>query len=143
MNRAFTPLLLALTLALFPGCMSSKNTGPAGSRVPEPPAPDAITPPHITDSSQSSEAATAGGTVSFEATASDPRGTALTFAWSANIGALGTPDTRATTSRVTWTAPACSATGTSVIISTTRPRGLDEDGRHGRGAPPPHGAAAA
>ena len=51
MNRTLTPLLLALSLALFPGCTSSKNTGSARSSVPMPPAPDStvsrVTPPRL------------------------------------------------------------------------------------------------
>ncbi|MFE8597706.1 Kelch repeat-containing protein [Archangium violaceum] len=76
-------------------------------------------PPRIIHSSQSSATAAPGATVSFEVGARDPESTALAFAWSANTGVQGAPITGATTSRVSWTAPACAVTGTPTTLTAT------------------------
>jgi hypothetical protein len=75
--------------------------------------------PIISNVYQSSETATAGQVLTFEVAASDPEGSALTFAWSANTGLLGTPTTSATTSRILWTAPACAVAGTPTSVTST------------------------
>jgi N-acetylneuraminic acid mutarotase len=75
-------------------------------------------PPRITNLYQSASSTAPGQTVTFEVTALDPQSSTLTFAWSAP-GALGTPVNGASTSRVTWTAPACVSGGTPAVITAT------------------------
>lgn len=76
-------------------------------------------PPRILQALQSSQTAAPGDTLSFEVRARDPEDTALAFAWNANTGALGTPVTSATTSRVPWTAPTCAVTGMPTTVTAT------------------------
>ncbi|WP_071905191.1 kelch repeat-containing protein [Cystobacter ferrugineus] len=76
-------------------------------------------PPVIVRSFQSSLSIYAGQQVTFEAVASDPEGSALTFSWRANTGSMGTPFTTATDSRVSWTAPLCLSKGTSPVVSVS------------------------
>jgi hypothetical protein len=62
--------------------------------------------PQILGFSQSAESAVAGQTVTLWVLASDPEGTAVTFAWSAPRGTFGTPvDLGAGSQQVVWTAP--------------------------------------
>jgi hypothetical protein len=61
----------------------------------------------------------AGGVRALHAEAEDPGGSALRFTWTASDGALGTPRDTATTSDVTWTAPACGAPESPVAITVT------------------------
>jgi len=62
--------------------------------------------PQIASFSQSAESAVAGQTVTLWVLASDPEGTAVTFAWSAAVGTFGTPvDLSAGSEQVVWTAP--------------------------------------
>ncbi|WP_309894556.1 DUF4215 domain-containing protein [Archangium sp.] len=61
----------------------------------------------------------AGGNVTLGLKATDPRGSALTFSWTANIGTLSTPAHTATTSEVMWTAPQCVPAGASPTITAT------------------------
>ncbi|MDC0712194.1 DUF1566 domain-containing protein [Stigmatella sp. ncwal1] len=62
-------------------------------------------PPLFTHFYQSALSTTPGQTVAFEVTALDPQASALTFAWTANVGSLATAQDTASTSRVVWTAP--------------------------------------
>jgi alpha-tubulin suppressor-like RCC1 family protein len=62
--------------------------------------------PVITGTFQSSMTVAPGAAVLLGATAMDPEGQPLSFAWSSPTGALGTPTTTPTASDVAWTAPA-------------------------------------
>ncbi len=75
--------------------------------------------PIINHAYASSETATSGQVLTYEVIASDPEGTTLTFAWSANTGTLGTPANSATNSNVNWTAPACATASTPTVITAT------------------------
>jgi N-acetylneuraminic acid mutarotase len=75
--------------------------------------------PHFTHFYQSSLSASPGQTVTFDVTALDPQASALTFAWSATAGSLGAPAHSASSSRITWTAPACNPVGTASVITAT------------------------
>jgi hypothetical protein len=62
--------------------------------------------PQIEGSSQSAASAVAGQAVTLWVLASDPEGTAVTFAWSAASGTFATPvDLSAGSQQVVWTAP--------------------------------------
>ncbi|HEX8698327.1 MAG TPA: kelch repeat-containing protein [Myxococcaceae bacterium] len=82
--------------------------------------------PHFTSFQQSAFSISPGQTVSFDVTAMDPQASSLTFAWTANTGALATAQSTATTSGVAWTAPTCEVTGvpTSVTATVTNGFGL-------------------
>nr|WP_242589162.1 right-handed parallel beta-helix repeat-containing protein [Corallococcus macrosporus] len=78
-------------------------------------------PPVIDDTSQSAPSALAGDRVTFTAKATDPRGEAMTFAWTSNAGALGTAVGDGTTSSVDWTELTClpaDVTPTVVLLVT-------------------------
>jgi hypothetical protein len=65
-------------------------------------------PPVITTVSQSANSALAGERVTFSvANVTDPRGEAMTFAWTSNVGALGTPVSDGASSSVDWTELSC------------------------------------
>jgi formylglycine-generating enzyme required for sulfatase activity len=72
--------------------------------------------PVITATAQSATSVDGGGTVVLDVAATDPKGQALTFAWSATGGTLGAATTTAGTSEVVWTAP--SITGTFTLTAT-------------------------
>ncbi|HEX8698668.1 MAG TPA: kelch repeat-containing protein, partial [Myxococcaceae bacterium] len=74
-------------------------------------------PPRFTSFNQSSSSASPGQTVSFDATATDPQATSLTFAWTANTGSLAAPQSTASTSQVVWTAPSCTVTGVPLTVT--------------------------
>jgi hypothetical protein len=76
-------------------------------------------PPRVINFYQSATSSAPGQTVSFDVTAMDPQTSALTFAWAANTGSLGTPASGASTSRVTWTAPSCVSPGVIPGITAT------------------------
>lgn len=76
-------------------------------------------PPSITRTYQSSATAKAGQTLTFEVEASDPAGSALSFVWAASTGTPGTAGLSPNSSRLTWTAPACVASGTSPSLAAT------------------------
>jgi N-acetylneuraminic acid mutarotase len=79
-------------------------------------------PPRILSATRSSDTAAPGQELTFEVVASDPRNSALFFSWTSNTGVRGTPITSATTSRITWTAPAtCVRDGEfpGVIVTVT------------------------
>jgi len=81
-------------------------------------------PPLLVRSYQSSLSAKPSQLLTFEVVASDPAGGALSFAWSAAVGTLGTAVKSATSSRVTWTAPACVPAGASASLSATVTNGF-------------------
>ncbi|QAT89039.1 branched-chain amino acid ABC transporter2C amino acid-binding protein [Corallococcus coralloides] len=64
-------------------------------------------PPIVKTTSQSATSALAGERVTFTVEAMDPRAEAMTFAWSSNVGALGTPVGDAAASTVDWTELSC------------------------------------
>ncbi|RKH53203.1 right-handed parallel beta-helix repeat-containing protein [Corallococcus aberystwythensis] len=64
-------------------------------------------PPVLDTPSQSAANALAGERVTFTVKAADPRGEAMTFAWTSNVGALGTAVRDGTTSTVDWTELSC------------------------------------
>lgn len=75
--------------------------------------------PRIDFATASSNDVGRGETVNFTATASDPNGDTLTYAWSADCGSLSST----TTTSTTWTAPSTAGTCTITI--------LVEDGKDG------------
>ncbi|MDC0713127.1 kelch repeat-containing protein [Stigmatella sp. ncwal1] len=81
-------------------------------------------PPVVVRSYQSSLTARAGQQLTFEVVARDPGASLLAFTWSAVEGALGPSVDSSTTSRVTWTAPACASDGTSLSLSATVTNGF-------------------
>jgi N-acetylneuraminic acid mutarotase len=62
----------------------------------------------------------------FSAEAGDPLGSALSFSWTTTSGSLGTAESGATHSRISWTAPYCGTAGTSptVTVIVTNGSGL-------------------
>ncbi|MFB1485212.1 right-handed parallel beta-helix repeat-containing protein [Corallococcus sp. RDP092CA] len=73
-------------------------------------------PPVLDSASQSATSALAGERVTFTATATDPRGEAMTFAWTSNVGALGAAVGDGTTSTVDWTEPSCLPAGVTPTV---------------------------
>jgi 2-methylcitrate dehydratase PrpD len=57
--------------------------------------------------------------VGFDVIAMDPQSSALTFAWTTNIGSLSTEQNTASTSRIVWTAPSCTEAGVTPTITAT------------------------
>jgi hypothetical protein len=84
------------------------QTGPGG-------APKAS--PKIDTTYQSTTTVDRNGTVTLQASAHDPQGGALTFAWVATSGNLGAASSTAGATSVTWTAPACIAAGVTPTIT--------------------------
>lgn len=76
-------------------------------------------PPVIVRSYRSSDMASAGQVLTYEVVANDPEGSALTFAWAANTGALGTTASTATSSGITWTAPSCASRTPTITATVT------------------------
>jgi hypothetical protein len=94
------------------GSTTGQTTLPLGKPV-------AIQAPSITDSVQSVSVVDVNGSVNFSVDATDPQGSALTFAWVAAAGTLANQINSAGSSQVTWTAPATpSATFTVSVIAT-------------------------
>jgi hypothetical protein len=69
------------------------------------PAPAVNLAPVITSATQSVTSTTASQTVTFSVQAVDPEATAVSFAWTATSGTLGTPTETTGSSQVVWTAP--------------------------------------
>ncbi|RKH46669.1 kelch-like protein [Corallococcus sp. AB050B] len=76
-------------------------------------------PPEVVETFQSVTTVPAGATVVLRVRARDPQGSALTFAWTANVGTLSVPASGSTTSEVVWTPPACVPAGVSPSITAT------------------------
>jgi hypothetical protein len=94
------------------GSTTGQTTLPVGKPV-------AIQAPSITDSVQSVSVVDVNGSVNFSVDASDPQGSALTFAWVAASGVLANQINGVATSQVSWIAPATpSATFTVSVIVT-------------------------
>jgi hypothetical protein len=85
--------------------------------------PAAIQAPVIIDSVQSVGIVDVSGGVNFAVEASDPQGSALTFAWVAAAGALSNQVDTTTTSKVVWTAPATEKTAFTVSVIVTNALG--------------------
>ncbi|RYZ43249.1 MAG: kelch-like protein [Myxococcaceae bacterium] len=82
-------------------------------------------PPEVVEAFQSVASVPAGGgTVIFHVQARDPQGSALTFAWGASTGSLGTATSAATTSEVLWTAPSCVPSGNPPTVTATATNAL-------------------
>ncbi|WP_367616343.1 kelch repeat-containing protein [Corallococcus exercitus] len=121
----FTPSLLPaaacnncrLTVAVSDG-RGGRGSGSVALCVRNAPPVNHLNPV-ILRSYRSSDTAGPGQVITYEVVASDPEGSALSFSWDANTGALGTPTHGASRSRVTWTAPSCLSTGTTPTITAT------------------------
>ncbi|MBN1207309.1 MAG: kelch-like protein [Myxococcaceae bacterium] len=83
-------------------------------------------PPLVTNFYQSATGISPGQTVNFDVTAMDPQSSAMTFAWTANVGSLATAQNTASTSQIVWTAPSCAQTGLTptVTAAVTNAHGL-------------------
>jgi hypothetical protein len=75
--------------------------------------------PAIDTTEQSAPSADLGESVTLSASATDPEGNPLTFAWSATGGSLGTQTDTAGTSRVVWTAPQTWAASWTITVVVT------------------------
>nr|WP_242594601.1 right-handed parallel beta-helix repeat-containing protein [Corallococcus exiguus] len=73
-------------------------------------------PPVLEATSQSATSALAGERVTFTVDVTDPRGEAMTFAWTSNVGALGTPVGNGATSTVDWTELSCVQAGVTPSV---------------------------
>ncbi|WP_164014452.1 Kelch repeat-containing protein [Pyxidicoccus trucidator] len=73
--------------------------------------------PVFTHFYQSSTAASPGQSVAFDVTAMDPQASAMTFAWSTNLGSLASEQTTATTSHVVWTPTSCAQAGVTPSVT--------------------------
>jgi hypothetical protein len=155
-KKAFTPFILALTVALLAGCSASStdtgsarfavsvlsasptqlavgqtasevsisdghcglNTGTVALCISNTPPPNHLAPV-IIRTYRSSDTATPGQELTYAVLASDPQGSALSFAWEANTGSLGSVSQEGLRSRVTWTAPFCVSAGAPPSITVT------------------------
>ncbi|WP_232537676.1 Kelch repeat-containing protein [Cystobacter fuscus] len=81
--------------------------------------------PVIVRSYRSSDTASAGQEITYEVVANDPEGSALTYAWTTNTGALATPSHGDFNSRVVWTAPSCVSPGVSPTVVATVTNGFN------------------
>ncbi|WP_224360764.1 Kelch repeat-containing protein [Hyalangium versicolor] len=75
--------------------------------------------PLVTNFYQSATSTAPGQTVTFDVIALDPQSSSLTFAWNTNIGSLAAAQNTATTSRIVWTAPACTQSGVTPTVTAT------------------------
>ncbi|AFE04907.1 hypothetical protein COCOR_02899 [Corallococcus coralloides DSM 2259] len=82
------------------------------------PGPD-VTPPTLTDSSQSATQVLVQRPVTFRVKAHDEESPQLRFSWTANVGTLGSPSHTGTSSEVIWTSPSCVPTGTVATVTVT------------------------
>ncbi|EAU67136.1 conserved hypothetical protein [Stigmatella aurantiaca DW4/3-1] len=89
------------------GSLSLCVTSPAAERFP----------PLFTTFYQSATSTSPGQTVTLDVAAQDPQGSALTFAWTANVGSLATAQDTARTSRVVWTAPSAVEAGVTPTLT--------------------------
>lgn len=83
------------------------------------PGTGASVPPRIVLANQSATSVNGGGTVTFRVLAEDGDGSALTFAWAASSGTLGTATSGFTSSENSWKAPACAPVGAAPSITAT------------------------
>ncbi|RYZ39044.1 MAG: DUF4114 domain-containing protein [Myxococcaceae bacterium] len=75
-------------------------------------------PPRITTVTQTVRQVEVGSASRLGLQAVDPQGSPLTFSWSATAGTLSMPLGNASTSRLTWTAPLCMASGSPPVTAT-------------------------
>ncbi|MCY1042679.1 PKD domain-containing protein [Corallococcus sp. bb12-1] len=107
----------ALTVTVSDG-RGGQGTGTLGIHVG--PGTTVRFPPEVVETFQSiATVPSAGGTVVFRVRTKDPQGSALTFAWTANTGTLGTATSGATTSEVLWTASACVPANSTPAVTAT------------------------
>ncbi|MFY2559011.1 right-handed parallel beta-helix repeat-containing protein [Corallococcus terminator] len=76
-------------------------------------------PPSITSASQSEEDATAGRPVHLSATATDPQGESLTFAWTTNAGLMGNAVRAGESGSADWVALSCLPADAAPVITLT------------------------
>ena len=98
------------------GSTTGQTTLPVG-------APVAVQAPSITDSVQSVSVVDVNGSVNFSVDATDPQGSALTFAWVATAGVLANQINGAGSSQVVWTAPSTEKTAFTVSVIATNALG--------------------
>ena len=98
------------------GSTTGQTTLPVG-------VPVAVQAPVITDSVQSVSVVDVSGSVNFSVDATDPQGSALTFAWVAASGVLANQINSAGSSQVVWTAPATEKTVFTVSVIATNALG--------------------
>jgi hypothetical protein len=98
------------------GSTTGQTTLPVGKPV-------AVQAPVITDSVQSVSVVDVNGSVNFSVDATDPQGSALTFAWVATAGVLANQINGAGSSQVVWTAPATEKTAFTVSVIVTNALG--------------------
>ncbi|MCP3099295.1 right-handed parallel beta-helix repeat-containing protein [Myxococcus sp. K15C18031901] len=79
----------------------------------------AALPPEITATSQSAPGAVAAELVKLSASAKDPFGEPLTFAWTTNTGLLGKATRDGDTSLVDWVALSCIPADTEPVVTVT------------------------
>ena len=124
-SAQFTPTALPtgacnncrLTVSVSDG-RGGQTAGTVALCISATPAPQHFNPV-ILSATGSSGLASPGQVLTYEVVASDPEGTALSFSWAANTGTLGTPATSATSSGISWTAPACVTAGTPTHLTAT------------------------
>jgi hypothetical protein len=83
-------------------------------------SPSATFPPVVVAASRSAEDVTPGGSLTLRVEAVDPQGSTLGFTWAASTGTLGTAANTASSSEVSWMAPACLDSGTPAVTVTVR-----------------------
>jgi len=98
------------------GSTTGQTTLPVGK-------PAAVQAPVIVDSVQSVSVVDVSGGVNFAVEASDPQGSALTFAWVVTAGAVSNQVDTTTTSQVLWTAPATEKASFTVSVIVTNALG--------------------
>ena len=98
------------------GSTTGQTTLPVGK-------PAAVQAPIIVDSVQSVSVVDVNGSVNLAVEASDPQGSALTFAWVVTAGAVSNQVDTTTTSQVLWTAPATEKTSFTVSVVVTNALG--------------------
>jgi hypothetical protein len=87
-------------------------------------APANLGGPIVTLAVQPAAAITAGGTATLAVEATDPQGSALTFAWQASGGTLSGQNDTAGSSQVTWTAPTTGSASFTISAVVTDAMGL-------------------
>ncbi|WP_224248146.1 Kelch repeat-containing protein [Hyalangium gracile] len=106
-----------LTVTVSDG-RGSHNTGTVALCVSNTPPINHLEPV-IVRTYRSSDTASPGQELTYQVEASDPQGSALTFSWVTNIGALERPNETATRSRIGWRAPSCVSAGLTPTITVT------------------------
>jgi predicted secreted protein len=111
----------ALTLATSDG----RGGQTSGSLVIQTgPGAPVLMPPQVDQTFQSATTVNGADVVTFRVRAHDPEQGALTFAWTANAGTLGTATGASGSSEITWTAPLVCQSGVIVNATITNAIGL-------------------